>query len=152
MAAALGSTEGSIGYVEYSFAVQASLATAAVDSGAGPVQVSKDSASAAAAAAQITGTGDDLTLKLNYKPTAKDAYPIILVTYEIVCTKYASAATGTFVKNFLTYTSSDGQSLAGPAGLRSAAGLAQDQGRSVGRKDQLTTEIQHDSPRRAPSW
>ncbi len=111
VAAAIGSTEGSIGYVEYSFAVGASLPTAAVDSGAGPVDLSVQTASAAAAEAQIVGTGDDLSLKLNYKPTAKNAYPLILVTYEIACTKYSSTATGTFVKNFLTYTSSDGQSL-----------------------------------------
>jgi phosphate transport system substrate-binding protein len=36
----------------------------------------------------------------------------VLVTYEIVCTKYSDAATGTFVKNFLNYTISDaGQSI-----------------------------------------
>ncbi len=49
VAAAIGSTEGSIGYVEYSFAVNGSLATVSLDSGAGPVDVSKDSASAAVA-------------------------------------------------------------------------------------------------------
>jgi len=31
------------------------------------------------------------------------------VTYEIVCSKYKDAAKGTFVKNFLTYTSDAGQ-------------------------------------------
>ena len=78
------------------------------------MQVSKTSASAAAGSAQVTGTGDDLSLKLDYKPTAKGAYPLILVTYEIACTKYTAAAKGTFVKNFLNYTVSDGQ--AGLAG------------------------------------
>ncbi len=111
VAAAISSTEGSIGYVEYSFAVGASLQTAAINSGSGPVVLSKETASAAAAEATVAGTGDDLTLKLNYQPTAKNAYPLILVTYEIACTKYSSASTGTFVKNFLTYTSTDGQSL-----------------------------------------
>jgi phosphate transport system substrate-binding protein len=111
VAAAISSTEGSIGYVEYSFAVGASLQTAAINSGSGPVELSKETASAAAAEATVAGTGDDLTLKLNYKPSAKNAYPLILVTYEIACTKYSSASTGTFVKNFLTYTSTDGQSL-----------------------------------------
>ncbi len=111
VAAAVSSTEGAIGYVELSFAVSSSLQTASIDSGSGPVEISKTTASAAAAEAQVTGTGDDLTLKINYKPTASGAYPIILATYEIVCTKYADAATGTFVKNFLTYTSGAGQDL-----------------------------------------
>ncbi len=111
VASAIGSTEGSIGYVEYSFAVSASLATASVDNGGGPVDVSKDSASAAAADAKPVGTGDDLSLKINYTTKASGAYPLILVTYEIACTKYADAAKGTFVKNFLTYTVTGGQAL-----------------------------------------
>jgi phosphate transport system substrate-binding protein len=109
VAAALSSTEGSIGYDEYSFAVSSSLTTASIDSGAGPVDVSKDSASAAAGQATVKGTGDDLSLSINYKPTAAGAYPLILVTYEIACTKYGNAATGTFVKNFLNYTADGGQ-------------------------------------------
>jgi phosphate transport system substrate-binding protein len=115
VSAAIKSTQGSIGYDELSFAVGSSLSTAAIDSGAGAVQVSKTTASAAAGQAQVVGTGDDLSLKLDYKPTAKGAYPLILVTYEIACTKYADAAKGTFVKNFLDYTVGDGQ-----------AGLAQE--------------------------
>jgi phosphate transport system substrate-binding protein len=111
VAAAIGSTEGSIGYVEYSFAASGSLSTVSVDSGSGPVDVSKDSASAAAGEATVTGTGDDLTLKVNYRPTAAGAYPLILVTYEIACTMYSDSAKGTFVKNFLTYTANGGQAL-----------------------------------------
>ena len=57
------------------------------------------------------GTGDDLSLKINYATKAAGAYPIVLATYEIVCTKYSDAATGAFVKDFLTYTSGDGQAL-----------------------------------------
>ena len=111
VASAISSTDGSIGYVEYSFAVNGSLSTVSVDSGSGPVDVSKDSASAAVADAQVTGTGDDLTLKINYATTVKGAYPIVLVTYEVACTKYSNAATGKFVKNFLDYTVNGGQSL-----------------------------------------
>jgi phosphate transport system substrate-binding protein len=111
VAAAIGSTEGSIGYVEYSFAANGSLTTVSLDSGSGPVDVSKDSASATLADAQIVGTGDDLTLKINYATKASGAYPIVLATYEIACTKYKDAAAGAFVKNFLSYTVSGGQSL-----------------------------------------
>jgi phosphate transport system substrate-binding protein len=111
VAAAIAATEGSIGYDEYSFAVQSSLSTVSVDNGAGPVDVSKETASAAAGAATVTGTGDDLTLKLDYATKTAGAYPLILVTYEIACTKYKDAATGTFVKNFLNYTADAGQSV-----------------------------------------
>jgi len=111
VAQGIASTEGSIGYVEYSYAVSASLSTASVDNGGGAVDLSKDTASAAAGAAQVVGTGDDLSLKIDYATKTPGAYPIILVTYEIVCSKYKDSATGTFVKNFLDYTANAGQSV-----------------------------------------
>ena len=42
--------------------------------------------------------------------TEAGAYPIILVTYEIVCSKYSDAKIGSLVKSFLTYTAGQGQS------------------------------------------
>ncbi|HJQ43721.1 MAG TPA: phosphate ABC transporter substrate-binding protein PstS [Jatrophihabitantaceae bacterium] len=110
VAAALASTEGSIGYVEYSFAVSGGLSTAQIDNGGGPVELSKDTASKAAEAATVNSSGPgDLSLKIDYATKTAGAYPIILVTYEIVCTKYSDAAKGTFVKNFLGYASDAGQ-------------------------------------------
>jgi phosphate transport system substrate-binding protein len=109
VAQGISSTEGAIGYDEFSYAVQAGLATASIDNGGGPVELSKDTASAAAGAATVTGTGDDLTLKLDYATKTPGAYPIVLVTYEIVCTKYSDSAKGAFVKNFLNYTANSGQ-------------------------------------------
>jgi phosphate transport system substrate-binding protein len=107
---AISSTEGSIGYIEYAFALSGNLSTAKIDNGGGAVALSSATASAAAAAAKITGTGNDLTLKLDYATKVAGAYPIVLVTYEIVCSKYADPKIGTFVKDFLTYTSTTGQS------------------------------------------
>jgi phosphate transport system substrate-binding protein len=110
VSAAIASTEGSIGYDEFSFAVGSGLQTAEIDNGGGPVTLSKDTASAAAQTATVASSGPgDLSLKINYAEKTPGAYPIILVTYEVVCTKYSSAATGTFVKNFLSYTSTGGQ-------------------------------------------
>lgn len=109
VAAALAVTQGSIGYVEYSFAVSSGLNAAEIDNGGGAVELSKDTASAAAGAAKITGMGDDLTLSINYATKTPGAYPIILVTYELACTKYADSAKGAFVKNFLSYTAQGGQ-------------------------------------------
>lgn len=109
VADAISSTDGGIGYTEFSFAVSSGLQTASIDNGAGPVELSKDTASKAAETSKIVGKGDDLSLKLDYASKAAGAYPLILVTYEIVCVKYQDAKTGEFVKNFLTYTADGGQ-------------------------------------------
>jgi phosphate transport system substrate-binding protein len=109
VAQAISSTEGSVGYVEWSFAGSTGLSMAKVDNGGGAVALSADSAGKAVSAAQITGTGNDLTLKLDYATKTPGAYPIILVTYEIVCQKYSSSSIGALVKSFLTYTSGPGQ-------------------------------------------
>jgi phosphate transport system substrate-binding protein len=103
---AISSTEGAIGYVEWSYAVSGNLATAKVNNGGGAVQLTADTAGAAVSAATVASNGgSDLTLKLDYKTQAAGAYPIILVTYEIVCSKYSDASKGSMVKSFLTYTS-----------------------------------------------
>ena len=39
-----------------------------------------------------------------YKPAQAGSYPIVLATYEIVCSKYADADTGKAVKAFLQST------------------------------------------------
>ena len=56
------------------------------------MKLSKDTASAAAQAAKVASSGTgDLSLKIDYAEKTPGAYPIILVTYEIVCTKYSNA-------------------------------------------------------------
>jgi phosphate transport system substrate-binding protein len=107
---AIGSTEGSIGYLEWSFAGSGGLSMAKIDNGGGAVALTADSAGKAVSAAQVASNGgDDLTLKLDYATKAAGAYPLILVTYEIVCQKYSDPAIGSLVKSFLTYTSGQGQ-------------------------------------------
>ncbi|MDQ2838820.1 MAG: phosphate ABC transporter substrate-binding protein PstS [Actinomycetota bacterium] len=107
---AISSTEGAIGYDEWSYAVSGNLDTAKIDNGGGAVELTADSAGAAVAAATVASNGgQDLTLKLNYATKAAGAYPIILVTYEIVCSKYSDPAIGSLVKSFLTYTVGAGQ-------------------------------------------
>lgn len=101
---AVTQTEGGVGYAEFSYAVKASLPTAQVDSGSGPVELSKDTASKAISTAKVVGKGNDLSLTIDYGQNTPGAYPLVLVTYEIVCEKYKSASTATFVKNFLNYT------------------------------------------------
>jgi phosphate transport system substrate-binding protein len=103
--------EGTIGYVELSFATNGKLQTAKVQNGGGQFsEVTSDAASKAIAGATVAGQSNDLALKIDYK--AKDGYPIVLVTYEIVCEKGLPSDQAKFVKSFLTYTSGQqGQSV-----------------------------------------
>ena len=57
------------------------------------------------------GQGNDLVLDTIsfYKPTQPGAYPIVLATYEIVCSKYPDPQVGTAVKAFLQSTIGAGQ-------------------------------------------
>jgi phosphate transport system substrate-binding protein len=117
VAAAVKSTPNTMAYVEWSFATQSGLSIAKIDNGGGPVELSADAVGKAVAAATITGTGDDLTLKLDYATKAPGAYPILLVTYEITCLKGLSADQAALAKSFLTYaSSSEGQAKLGDIG------------------------------------
>ena len=104
------STKNSITYVEWSYAIDNKLGVAQIDTGAGPVELTADSASKALAAAKPAGAGSDLALKLDYATKAPGAYPIILATYEIACSKGLTAEKTALVKSFLSYyASADGQ-------------------------------------------
>jgi len=100
-------TPGAIGYAELSYAENANLSTAKIKNGAGEyVAVSTDGAAKGLSTATVAGTGDDLKLKFDYAATTAGAYPVYLVTYEIVCTKGLPASNAALVRSFLTYTSS----------------------------------------------
>ncbi|MEU7838445.1 MULTISPECIES: phosphate ABC transporter substrate-binding protein PstS [unclassified Nonomuraea] len=105
---AIGRTEGSIGYVEYAYAGDAALRTAKIRNAAGQfVALSPQSATKALEGARIAGHNGDLIVTFDYLTKNKDAYPIILVTYEIIC----SRSSDPLVRTFLDYTASDaGQS------------------------------------------
>ncbi|GLW49841.1 phosphate-binding protein PstS [Streptomyces sp. NBRC 14336] len=104
-------TPGAISYMELSYAKDSSVV--AIDTGAGePVKASVEGATTAIADAKIVGTGKDLALEVNYATKAEGAYPITLVTYEIVCDKGNKSDTLPTVKSFLTYMASeDGQKI-----------------------------------------
>jgi phosphate transport system substrate-binding protein len=111
--AAIKSTEGSVTYNEWSFATSQGLKMASIITSAGPtpVEISTDTVGKTIEGAKVKGTGNDLVLDTTtfYKPTATGAYPIVLATYEIVCSKYTDAETGKAVKSFLTATIGPGQ-------------------------------------------
>jgi len=111
--AAIKNTPGSITYNEWSFAQAQKLNIAQIVTSAGPepVAISADSVGKTIAGAKIKGEGNDLVLDTVsfYRPTQPDAYPIVLATYEIVCSKYPDSAVGTAVKAFLQATIGPGQ-------------------------------------------
>ncbi|WP_443051443.1 phosphate ABC transporter substrate-binding protein PstS [Streptomyces sp. NBC_00234] len=105
---AVTQTDGAIGYFELSFAVKRKIDTVRIATGAAdPVPPSTTSASVGIAEAKITGRGKDLTLRFDYKTSAEGAYPIVLVTYEIVCDTGNQPDSLPALKSFLTYTASE---------------------------------------------
>ncbi|GAA4777589.1 MULTISPECIES: phosphate ABC transporter substrate-binding protein PstS [Streptomyces] len=108
VAAQVKQVDGAIGYFELSYATSQSIPTVSIDTGASaPVAATSENASKAIAAAKIKGTGKDLALELDYATTAEGAYPMVLVTYEVVCDTGNKAETLGTLKSFLTYTASD---------------------------------------------
>ena len=104
--------DGAIGYVDGPDAKKNSMTPATLDVGAGPVDISADTVGKALSASQITANGQDIQVKINYGLKDAGAYPAILVTYEITCTKGLPAEQAKLVQSFLTYTASEeGQGL-----------------------------------------
>jgi phosphate transport system substrate-binding protein len=120
-------TDGGIGYVDYSDAVETKLNLTAIKNKDGKyVAPSLEGATAALAGAKVN---DDLT----YDPlnaSGADAYPITAPTYLLLKTKY-DADKATAVKDYVRYLLTDGQPIAKdvnfaalPSGLQQKA-LAQ---------------------------
>ncbi len=107
VAAAVSASNGAIGYVEWSFAQAKNLKMAKIGNASNEfVELTGDAAGKTIASAKVTGTGADLSLTIDYNTTAAGAYPIVLVTYEIVCSKGTTAAALPVLKSFLTYAAS----------------------------------------------
>ncbi|MEV4544947.1 phosphate ABC transporter substrate-binding protein PstS [Micromonospora echinaurantiaca] len=99
--------DGTIGYMEWSFAENAGLGIAKIGNGAGEfAELTAESAGKTIAGAEVVGQGDDLKMKIDYNTKEAGAYPIVLVTYEIVCSKGLAADKLPLVKGFLGYAAS----------------------------------------------
>jgi phosphate ABC transporter phosphate-binding protein len=114
---AVRATPGAIGYVEKGFADQAGVPYALIDTGNGVVALTNDTANKAIQAASFVADGNDLVLDLNpmYTALQPGTYPLVLATYEIVCSKGYDPDTSAAIKSFLGVAATDGQ-----AGLTSA--------------------------------
>jgi phosphate transport system substrate-binding protein len=116
IASTLKSTAGTISYVELSFAENSDLKIAKIKNGAGEfTELTGESAGKTIAGAKVAGTGNDLKMEIDYATTEPGAYPIVLVTYEIACSKGSAKAAA--IKGFLSYTASTaGQQALGELG------------------------------------
>ncbi|MCZ9305739.1 phosphate ABC transporter substrate-binding protein PstS [Corynebacterium sp. c9Ua_112] len=104
-------TDGAITYVESGFAEELDKVNVAnIDFGAGPVELNKENVNKALSAAEFKGEGNDLVVdsKKLYSLKGEGEYPLVLTTYEIVCSAGYDENTGKLVKNFL-YTILDNQ-------------------------------------------
>ena len=103
------STDGAVGYVDYSDAVASDLKLASIKNAAGTyVAPTLDAVKSAVAAAKVN---EDLS----YNPlnaAGPDVYPIATPTWIIVYTNQTDKAKGQALKDFLTYVLNDGQALA----------------------------------------
>ncbi|WP_236241793.1 hypothetical protein [Streptomyces sp. CC228A] len=59
------------------------------------------------AEAEAVGEGRDLTLQRDYETSADGAYPLVLVTYEIVCDTGNKPESRPALRSFLTCTASE---------------------------------------------
>ncbi|KQU06871.1 phosphate-binding protein [Rhodococcus sp. Leaf7] len=111
VAQAAAATPGAITYVEKGFADQENLTAAQIDFGAGAVELTTETAAKAIDTVTFSGDGNDLALDTDALFASKDAdsYPLVLSTYEIVCSKGYDAETAAGVKSFLLSAANEGQ-------------------------------------------
>ncbi|MBY0443496.1 MAG: phosphate ABC transporter substrate-binding protein PstS [Mycobacteriaceae bacterium] len=111
--AAVARIDGSISYNEWSFAVGKELNMVQIITSASPdpVAITVASVDKTISGAKIEGRGNDLVVDTSsfYKPTQPGAYPIVEVTYEIVCSKYPDSAVGKAVRAFMQAAIGPGQ-------------------------------------------
>ncbi len=111
---------GTIGYADASQA--GDLNTAKLQVGSDFVAYTPEAAAEVVAGSPLVAdrAADDLALDLNRKTTNPAEYPLVLVSYAIVCNEYADATQGELVKAYIEYiASAEGQTVA-----QDAAGVA----------------------------
>ncbi|MEO3753505.1 phosphate ABC transporter substrate-binding protein PstS [Streptomyces sp. B6B3] len=99
--------EGAIAYFELSYAHQNDIPTVLLDTGAErPVAASVENSSTAVAEARVVGRDGDLALELDYTTSEEGAYPLVLITYEVVCDRGNNPDTLPLTRAFLRWTAS----------------------------------------------
>ncbi len=107
VAASLHTTPGSIGYIEYGFAIGAKLTMAQLENKAG--KYVEPTIASAQAALESVDMPDDFIAWLP-DPEGDASYPIVTFTWIIAYRQYADAGKAQALKDVLKYCLSDGQS------------------------------------------
>ncbi|QEO15291.1 phosphate ABC transporter substrate-binding protein PstS [Agromyces intestinalis] len=110
---AVGNGVGTIGYADASKA--GDLGVANIKVGDEFVGYSAEAAAAVVAESPLVEgrDGNDLAIQLDRKTTDPTHYPLVLVSYAIVCQEYADATQGELVREYVSYIASDeGQAVA----------------------------------------
>ncbi len=106
--------DGTIGYADASKA--GDLGTVAVKVGDNYVAYSAAAAAKVVDASPLdtSATGENrVVIKINHNITEANAYPVVLVSYDVACPAYKNTKTAQFVKSWLSYVvSKDGQDVA----------------------------------------
>ena len=111
--ALISQTPGSIGYIEYGYAISKKLPMAELQNKAGKmVAATPDTAAASLAAVQLPA---DLRAFLP-DPEGDNSYPIVTYTWMLVHPKYDDANKGNAIKDIVNYGLTDGQKNAAPLG------------------------------------
>jgi phosphate transport system substrate-binding protein len=108
---AVKATPGAIGYVEKGLADRAAMPYANLATRTGVVPLTSDTAGNAIATLKFLAEGNDLVLDLNamYSSEEPGLYPLVLASYEIVCSKGYDAETAGAIKSFLGVSAGNGQ-------------------------------------------
>jgi phosphate transport system substrate-binding protein len=109
---------GAITYTEVSFARDNNLSVAKIDTGNGPVELTDATAAKAIESAKVAGDGNNLKLDINsiYATSAPGTYPLVLATYEIVCSKGYTPDVSQALKSFMKVAVTTGQAKLSDAG------------------------------------
>lgn len=113
--------DGTIGYADFSQV--GDLGTVAVKVGDKYNEISSEAGSKVIGDSKQDDTvkGDNrIVIKINHATEAEGAYPIVLVSYDIVCPAYKDTKQAEFAKAWLTYVTSD----EGQKAAQDAAGTA----------------------------
>lgn len=95
--------DGGITYVESGFAEQQGLGIANLDFGSGPVELNTESVGVALDNLTFASEGHDMVVDTEalFASDTEGSYPLILTTYEIVCSAGYDEETSAMVKDFL---------------------------------------------------
>jgi phosphate transport system substrate-binding protein len=108
VAALIAQTPGSIGYIEYAFAVSSKMPMAELENKAGKF-IPATLASAAKALATVT-LPEDMRAWVT-DPEGEDSYPIVTYTWVLAKKKYSDPAKAEALKKLLDWCATDGQKL-----------------------------------------